>query len=96
MDNGIVIKNGGVKIGNEIFTPEYLGGLVSLDAVHLTYTGYALIADMFIESVNKAFGYDIPYVNLEDVAKEDPLAPNKLKSLGINIKECREKFLTQF
>ena len=95
-DNGVNIESGGVKIGDEIFTPDYLGGLVSLDAVHLTYTGYALIADMFIEVVNKELGYDIPYIDLETIAGIDPLTPDRLKELGIDIEECREEFLHKF
>ncbi len=95
LDNGILIKNGGVVIGDEIFTPDYLGGLVSLDAVHLTYTGYALIADMFIEAVNKTYNYNIPYIDLEKIAEIDPLTPDKLQEMGIDLEHCRKEFMEE-
>ncbi len=96
LDDGTVVENGGIKVGNKLFTIDYLGGLVSLDAVHLTYTGYALIANMFIDEVDKAIGYKIPFINLADVSKDDPLTPQKLKDIGIDIEECRRAFLNDF
>ena len=92
MEGGIIIRDGGVVIGNQIFTNDFLDGLVSLDAVHLTYTGYALIADMFIATVNKDLGYDIPYIDLEKIAEIDPLNPETLKKEGFDMDECRRRY----
>ncbi len=89
---GIKLGKGGVTINGKFFSIDFLGGLVSLDAIHLTYTGYALLANMFIEKVNKDLGYDIPYVDMEKVIQEDPLTPDKLQKMGIKIEQCRNEF----
>ena len=40
------------------------GGLFGYDGVHPTPLGYAYIANKFIDSINTAFGAQIPEVNL--------------------------------
>lgn len=39
------------------------GGLLSLDGLHPSDTGYALIASMFVQYANTAFGTSIPAIN---------------------------------
>lgn len=51
---------GGVFLSAEIVT----GGLFSLDGIHLTQRGYALVANKIIEKINAEFGAEIPKVNL--------------------------------
>jgi lysophospholipase L1-like esterase len=59
------------------FTPSFafLGGFFSLDGVHPTNTGYALLANIFIDRMNAALGTSIPRVNVNAIAANDPLFP---------------------
>ncbi|HJQ85298.1 MAG TPA: SGNH/GDSL hydrolase family protein [Candidatus Binatia bacterium] len=60
----------------------YLGGIFSLDGVHPTATGNALIANAFIEAINAGFGEAIPAVNVARVAARDPLVGNAFRPAG--------------
>ena len=49
--------NGGYPIGNYTLTTDLVtGGLVSLDGVHLTARGYALMATEFLKAIDSKFG----------------------------------------
>jgi hypothetical protein len=52
------------------------GGLFSLDGIHPTNTGYAILANETIAAINAAFpgSRPIPLVNVNQVAAADPLA----------------------
>jgi len=59
--NGIVVN--GVK-----YTTEFVnGGLFSLDGVHPTSQGYAIIANKFIEAINAKFKAKIPSINVSTI-----------------------------
>ena len=49
-------------------TPRFLGGLFSLDGVHPSNIGHALIANSFIETINSRFNKDIPLIEDETLA----------------------------
>ena len=53
----------------------YRGGFFSLDGLHPSNTGYALIANVFIQTLNSAYGLGIPQVNVAAVYASDPYAP---------------------
>jgi lysophospholipase L1-like esterase len=53
----------------------YRGGLSSLDGLHPSNTGYALIANAFIAQLNTSYGLGIPAVNVGAVYATDPYAP---------------------
>ena len=53
----------------------FLGGVFSLDGIHPTNTGYAVIANKFIDTMNTAFKTTIPDVNVAAIAAVDPLYP---------------------
>jgi phospholipase/lecithinase/hemolysin len=59
-------------IGHHL-TANFLGGLYSLDGVHPTNTGYAVIANQFINTMNSQLHTNIPPVNVDAVAAQDPL-----------------------
>jgi lysophospholipase L1-like esterase len=40
------------------------GGLVSFDGLHPSNTGYALVAQAFIQTINSAYGTNVPSLNL--------------------------------
>lgn len=43
------------------------GGILSLDGIHPSNTGYSLIANAFIDTINKAYGTRIPEVDIKAV-----------------------------
>ncbi len=81
----------GVTIDGKIYTFSYLGGLISLDGIHPTRTGYALIANMFIERINQILGLQIPLIDIDSIAKTDPMNLSRIRG-KINIARCREEF----
>jgi len=63
----------GITINNYKATTGFLGGLFSLDGVHPTNTGYALLANQYIAALNSSAKTDITEVNVSAVAAADPL-----------------------
>jgi len=57
----------------------FLGGFFSLDGIHPTNTGYAVVANKFIDTMNSSIGTKISDVNLVPIAAIDPLWPPNLK-----------------
>ncbi len=72
----------GISINGTTATLGFLGGIFSIDGVHPTQTGYALIANQFIAGANTALGLSIPPVDVGAVAATDPLFGPNLPSLG--------------
>lgn len=53
--------NGGQTIDGITYSSTFVtGGVFSLDGVHLTQRGYAIIANEFIRSINSAYGANVP------------------------------------
>jgi len=67
------IAKHGYNVAGHHLTTQYLGGIFSLDAIHPTNTGYAILANAFIDRMNCELHTDIPPVNIEEVAESDPL-----------------------
>lgn len=77
------VATSGVTINGVTGTSAFLGGVFSLDGVHPTNTGYAVIANKFIDTMNAAIKTSIADVNVTTVAAADPLWPtNLLKTTG--------------
>jgi len=58
----------GVYLGGLEYTATYItGGLFSLDGVHPTDMGQAIVANAFLETINESFGASIPLVNYADL-----------------------------
>ena len=68
----------GLTINGYTGTTAFLGGFFSLDGVHPTNTGYAVVANAYIDTMNSKIGTKIPDVNLGAVAAADPLWPPNL------------------
>jgi hypothetical protein len=68
-----LIQARGVVENGQRLTTDFLGGIFSLDGVHLTNTGYAIVANAFIETLNTTFAAHIPPVSVERVAQADSL-----------------------
>jgi lysophospholipase L1-like esterase len=63
----------GYAIGNVTLTADFLGGLFSLDGLHPTNTGYAILANEFIKKINTSFGTEIVPADVKEIAACDPL-----------------------
>lgn len=59
-------------------TTAFLGGLFSLDGIHPTNTGYAVVANYFIDTMNTSMNTKIADVPLGPIAAADPLWPTNL------------------
>ena len=55
----------GILFDGVKYTPKFVtGGTFSLDGVHLTGRGYALIANEFLKQINAKYGSTLPMVNI--------------------------------
>jgi hypothetical protein len=72
------VATSGLSIGGYTGTNGFLGGFFSLDGIHPTNTGYAVVANTFIDAMNAGFSAKIPEVNVATVAAADPLWPPNL------------------
>ncbi len=67
------VQRGEIQVGGRILRKTFgAGGLFSLDGVHPSHTGHALIANAFIERIASALQIVIPPVSLETVMAADP------------------------
>lgn len=83
----------GYPLGDgRVLTTNFLGGLFSLDGVHPTNTGYAIIANEFINKINARYNTGIPLVNVLAVANDDPLVPGNYRQAGFPTIAPRETF----
>jgi lysophospholipase L1-like esterase len=58
------VLSGGYVVGGVVLTSDFLrGGIISLDGVHPTDLGYAILANEFIRVINQA-GAELEPVNL--------------------------------
>ncbi len=58
--NGIVVQ--GVSLNSNYIS----GGIFSLDGVHLTPRGYAIVANEFIKAINAKYGATVPLVDVSN------------------------------
>ena len=67
------VKVQGFVVGGQRLTTAFLGGFFSLDGIHPTNTGYAVIANEFIKALNTSFAAGVPPVSIRQIQKTDPL-----------------------
>ncbi|RKR85008.1 GDSL-like lipase/acylhydrolase family protein [Mucilaginibacter gracilis] len=59
------LKNNGLTVNGVNLTSGYIsGGVFSLDGVHLTPRGYAIVANEFIKAINSQYSANVPQVNV--------------------------------
>ncbi|HXU70387.1 MAG TPA: hypothetical protein VN947_13715 [Polyangia bacterium] len=75
------VRNG-VVVGGEMLSAKRWDGLLSLDDLHLTDTGYALYAQKFLDAINAVEHLSIPPIDVETVHAADALAPQKTRAAG--------------
>jgi hypothetical protein len=76
------VSTSGLTINGYTGTTAFLGGFFALDGIHPTNTGYAVVANTFIDTMNSKIGTKIPEVSLSAVAAADPLWPPNLSARG--------------
>jgi len=54
-------------------TADYLGGLFSLDGVHMNITGYAVAANCFAEAIDQTYGSDLGFIDEYEASNNDSL-----------------------
>jgi lysophospholipase L1-like esterase len=71
----------GLTINGYTGNASFLGGFFALDGIHPTNTGYAVVANAFIDTMNSSIHTKIPDVPLGPVAAADPFWPPNLAAL---------------
>ncbi|MDX9758836.1 MAG: SGNH/GDSL hydrolase family protein [Bacteroidota bacterium] len=62
------VKTNGYDIAGERYTTAFIsGGMFSLDGIHLSARGNAVVANKFIEEMNRAYGANIRYIGLNTI-----------------------------
>jgi lysophospholipase L1-like esterase len=61
---------------------EYGGGFFSLDGLHPSNTGYALIANTFIAAFDQKYGLTIPPVDVHSVYANDPYSAGNFSTIN--------------
>jgi lysophospholipase L1-like esterase len=67
---------GGIPLSPTCCGFGYGQGFFSLDGIHPSNTGYAVLANVFIKTIDAAFGRSIPAVNVSAVYATDVYAPH--------------------
>jgi lysophospholipase L1-like esterase len=67
---------GGIPLSTKCCGFGYGQGFFSLDGIHPSNTGYAVLANVFIQTLDAAFGKSIPAVNVAAVYATDIYAPH--------------------
>lgn len=65
-------------IGSQTLQMKHLGGFYSMDDLHLTNTGYAVLASIFVQTINDTLGTTVPLPDLPSIVAVDPLSPAAL------------------
>ena len=69
-------------------TVEKFGGMLGLDGIHFTDTGYGYMANLFIARINEELGADLAPVDLDALWEDDPERPDRLEAEGLDIGAC--------
>jgi lysophospholipase L1-like esterase len=80
------LAQSGITINGYPASTTFLGGLFSLDGIHPTNTGYALIANQYIAAINAALNTNIAMVDVSKIAATDPLFGPNIKPIGASVR----------
>jgi lysophospholipase L1-like esterase len=78
----------GLDIGGQHLTVKKFGGLLSLDGLHFSNTGYATLANLFVEAINAKLGTHVPLIDLAAIVAADPLSPKAIAAAGFDASKC--------
>ncbi len=66
----------GFPVGNNlVLTNRYFGGVASFDGIHLSITANAVLANIFIDEINKFYKKSFPLIDVAPIAMADPQVP---------------------
>ena len=74
----------GVDLGGKVLGPSPFGGLLSLDSMHFSDTGYAVLANLFLEELNASLGTQVPLADLSAINSTDAYSVEALQAAGIS------------
>jgi len=77
-----VVKNG-IDVGDTHLEGVPFGGLFSLDSMHFSDTGYAVLANVFLDAMDSAWGTKLPRVDVAAVLNDDPASVANLRRAGL-------------
>ena len=83
----------GVSVSGVTLDFEFGNGIFSLDALHLTSVGYALIANEFIKKINTVYDCRYPEIDIAQVLATEPYSPKTIKcnnSLDVDDITCEK------
>jgi len=78
----------GVDVAGHHLTAERFRGLLSMDGLHFSDTGYALTAQLFADAINDVLGTDIPPIDLAPIVAADPSSIDAVVAAGIDPEAC--------
>ncbi len=78
----------GLTLGEVRFDVRRFGGLVGLDGLHFTDTGYALVAEAVVDTIAATLDVDLPPLDLTAVALDDTENPAALRAAGLEPLDC--------
>ena len=78
-----------VSIDGESLDIGMFGGLLSFDGLHFSATGYALVAQVFADSIAEELGVALPPVDLPAIFAEDVHSPRAVRAVGRDPDACR-------
>jgi hypothetical protein len=68
----------GISMGGVTLNYNYGGGIISLDTLHPTSVGYALLANLFIDKINQVYHCGYPKVDVAAVLEKEPYSPKTI------------------
>ncbi len=82
------LEQTGLAAGRDVLTVDRFGGLLGLDGVHFTDTGYGMVANLFLDELEDLAGVALPRIDLGPIAEADPDSPSALDAAGIDTEAC--------
>lgn len=78
-----IIANG-LVIDGQTLRGQPFGGLLSLDSMHFSDTGYAVLANAYVKKVNEDLGTPLPLLDEAAIQRDDPYSVSSLRSAGFS------------
>lgn len=80
----------GLDLGSDRITSGRWGGFVTLDGLHFTDTGYAAVANVFLDTIDAVLGTQTGRVDLQAVVAADPRSPSAIAEGGFDTDLCHD------
>lgn len=82
------IQAEGLMVDGATLSVRKLDGLLSTDGVHFSDTGYAMLANLFLDAIEADLGVVVPRADLGLALATDPYAPDALLGQGLDVTAC--------